>query len=157
MNWNFRILVARLAVTAIALAACALVRADERVRVTNAWSKPTVPGQSVAGAYLDIVSDVPATLLKVESPEAAVVELHSMKMEGDVMRMRAVPKIDLPAGKEVRLEPGGLHVMLMDIRKPFKVGEKIPLTLVIESGGKTQTVNVSAEVKNAKPGPAHHH
>jgi copper(I)-binding protein len=77
-------------------------------------------------------------------------------MEGDVMKMRAVPKIDLPAGKEVKLEPGGLHVMLIDLKQPLKVGEKVPLTLVFDAGGKTEKLNVDAEVMDAKAGGHRH-
>ena len=142
------------AIAAIGLAAPS--HADDGVKVTNARAKPTAPGQSVAGAYLDIVSGVPAALVKVESPAARVVELHSMKMEGDVMKMRAVSKIDLPAGKEVKLEPGGFHVMLIDIKQPLKVGGKVPLTLVVEAEGKIQKIEVAAEVKEARGGDPHH-
>ena len=129
--------------------------AQDGIKVSNAWAKPTVPGQSVAGAYLSIVSSAPAALVKAESPAAGTVELHTMKMEGNVMTMRAIPKIELPAGKEVKLEPGGLHIMLMDIKQPLRPGEKVPLTLIIESGGKSQKVDVSAEVQNAQPGGHH--
>jgi len=138
------------------LFAPALGLADAGVKVTNVWVRSTAPGQSVAAAYLDIVSGGAAALVKAESPAAKVVELHEMKMDGDIMKMRAVPKIDLPPGKEVKLEPGGMHVMLIDIKQPLKVGEKVPLTLVVESGGKTQKLDVTAEVKDAKAGGHHH-
>jgi copper(I)-binding protein len=130
--------------------------ADSGVKVTNVWAKSTAPGQNVAAAYLDIVSSAPAALIRAESPAAKVVELHEMKMDGNVVRMRAVPRIDLPAGKVVKLEPGGYHVMLIDIKQPLKVGEMVPLTLVVNEGGKTETVNVKAEVMDAK-GTSHHH
>jgi hypothetical protein len=134
----------------------ALALADAVVKVTNVWAKSTVPGQNVAAAYLDVVSSTPAALVRADSPAAKLVELHEMKMEGEVMKMRAVPKIDLPAGKEVKLEPGGLHVMLIDIKQPLKVGEKVPLTLIFEAGGKTEKVNVDAEVKDALGGGHRH-
>lgn len=148
---------AKLAIFASAfLVGPALALADAGVKVTNVWARSTAPGQNVGAAYLNIVSNAPAALVKAESPAAKVVELHEMKMEGDVMKMRAVPKIDLPAGKEVKLEPGGLHVMLIDIKQPLKVGEKVPLTLVVEAGGKTEKLNVSAEVMDAKGGDHRH-
>jgi periplasmic copper chaperone A len=134
----------------------ALALADSGVKVSNVWAKSTAPGQNVGAAYLNVVSAVPAALVKAESPAAKGVELHEMKMDGDVMKMRAVARIDLPAGKEVKLEPGGLHVMLIDIKQPFKVGEKVPLTLVFDAGGKTETVNVDAEVRDAAGGSHHH-
>jgi hypothetical protein len=148
---------ARVALVASCLLVCpALALADAGVKVTHVWARSTAPGQNVAAAYLDIVSSAPAALVKAESPAAKVVELHEMKMEGDVMKMRAVPKIELPAGKEVKLEPGGLHVMLIDIKQPLKVGEKVPLTLVIDAGGKTERLTVDAEVKDAKAGSHRH-
>ena len=134
----------------------ALALADAGVKVTHVWAKSTAPGQTVAGAYLNVVSNAPAALVRAESPAAKLVELHEMKMEGDVMKMRAVPKIDLPAGKEVKLEPGGLHVMLIDLKQPLKVGEKVPLTLVFDAGGNTEKLNVDAEVMDAKAGGHRH-
>jgi copper(I)-binding protein len=134
----------------------ALALADAGVKVSNVWARSTAPGQNVAGAYLDIVANAPAALVRAESPAARLVELHEMKIEGDIMKMRAVPKIDLPAGKEVKLEPGGLHLMLIDIKQPLKVGEKVPLTLVFDAGGKSEKLTVDAEVRDAK-GSNHRH
>jgi copper(I)-binding protein len=85
------------------------------------------------------------------------VEVHEMKMDGDVMRMREVTSIDLPKGKTVSLEPGGFHIMLMNLPKPIAAGEVIPLTLTIESGGKRQTVEVKAEARAAGGAMQHHH
>lgn len=130
--------------------------ADAGVKVSDAWARATAPGQNVGAAYLNLVSGVPATLVRAESPVAKIVELHEMKMEGSVMKMRAVPKIDLPAGTEVKLAPGGLHVMLIDIKQPLKVGEKVPLTLVFDAGGKTEKLNIDAEVRDAQGGGPHH-
>jgi len=78
-------------------------------------------------------------------------------MDGDVMRMREVQAIDLPKGKTVSLEPGGYHIMLMNLPKPIAAGEVIPLTLTIESGGKRQTVEVKAEARAAGGAMQHHH
>ncbi|HQR52539.1 MAG TPA: copper chaperone PCu(A)C [Burkholderiales bacterium] len=140
----------------ILLLAPGLSHADAGVKVSDAWARATAPGQSVAAAYLNVVSVAPAALVRAESPVARVVELHEMKMDGDVMKMRAIPKVDLPAGTTVQLAPGGLHVMLIDIQQPLKVGEKVPLTLVIESGGETEKLSVEAEVRDARGGAAHH-
>jgi copper(I)-binding protein len=144
------------AVASIFLIGSALALAESGVKVTNVWAKSTAPGQTVAAAYLDIVSSAPAALVRAESPAAKTVELHEMKMDGDVMRMRAVQRIELPAGKTVRLEPGGLHVMLVDIEQPLKAGGAIPLTLVVESEGKTETLKTTAEVRDSKGGDHHH-
>ncbi len=117
------------------------------ISVTDAWVRATMPGQPVGGAYMQIESDTDARLVGVSSSAVPRVEVHEMKMDGDVMRMREVKAIDLPKGKTVSLEPGGFHIMLMNLKKPIVAGDIIPLALVIESGGKKQTVEVKAEAR----------
>ena len=130
------------------------------ISVSDAWARATMPGQKVSGAYMQIQSDVDARLISASSPAVPRVEVHEMKMDGDVMRMREVQAIDLPKGKTVSLEPGGYHIMLMNLSKPIAAGEVIPLTLVVESGGKRQTVEVRAEARapgsSPMPNPMHH-
>jgi len=126
------------------------------VSVTDAWARATMPGQKVSGAYMQLQSDVDARLIGASSPAVPRVEVHEMKMDGDVMRMREVQSIDLPKGKTVSLEPGGFHIMLMNLPKPIAAGDVIPLTLVVESGGKRQTVEVKAQAR-AIGGAMHHH
>lgn len=129
------------------------------VTVSKAWVRPTLPGQTVAGAYLDITSKHPARLLAARSPLSPDVQIHWMKMEGDVMRMREVASIDLPQGKTVSLKPGGYHLMLMQLNKPIREGDTVPLTLVIETRGKRQTVNTVARAKSTadSSGTMHDH
>lgn len=127
------------------------------ISVTDAWARATMPGQKVSGAYMQIQSDADARLLSVSSPTVPRVEVHEMKMDGDVMRMRELKSVDLPKGKAVSLEPGGFHLMLMNLTKPIAAGELIPLTLVVESGGKQQTVEVKAEARAMGGGMQHHH
>lgn len=127
------------------------------ISVTNAWARATMPGQPVGGAYMKIQSDADARLLSASSSAVPRVEVHEMKMDGDVMRMREVKAIDLPKGKTVSLEPGGYHIMLMGLKKPITAGEVIPLTLVVESDGKKQTVEVKAEVRAMNGGAMQHH
>ena len=127
------------------------------ISVTNAWARATMPGQPVGGAYMKIQSDADARLLSASSSAIPRVEVHEMKMDGDVMRMREVKAIDLPKGKTVSLEPGGYHIMLMGLKKPITAGEVIPLTLVVESDGKKQTVEVKAEVRAMNGGAMQHH
>lgn len=117
------------------------------VEVTDAWARATMPGQAVAGVYLHVKSMLKGRLVGVKSSSAKTAEIHSMSQEGGVMKMRKLDFLDLPAGEAVALEPGGNHVMLFDIRKPLKVGERIKLTLVIEQGGKKFDVPVNAEVR----------
>ena len=127
------------------------------VSVTDAWARATMPGQKVSGAYMQIASDADARLVGASSPVVPRVEVHEMKMDGDVMRMREVRAIDLPRGKTVSLAPGGYHIMLMNLAKPIAAGDVIPLTLVIEADGKRQTVEVKAEARAPMGGGAMHH
>lgn len=122
--------------------------AGQTVKATNAWVRATVPGQSVAGAYLDITASARTALLAVESSVAGKSELHTMSMENGVMRMRPVGKIELPAHHAVSLKPGGYHVMLMDIKRELKAGERVPLRLKLQdSHGVNTTVEIEAEVR----------
>ncbi|MEW6413643.1 MAG: copper chaperone PCu(A)C [Pseudomonadota bacterium] len=125
------------------------------VSVADAWARATMPGQKVSGAYMKLTADADAKLIGASSPAVPRVEMHEMKMDGEVMRMREVRAIDLPRGKTVSLEPGGYHIMLMNLARPIAAGEVIPLTLTIESGGKRQTVEVKAEAR--MPGGMQHH
>ena len=132
------------------------------IEVSDAWVRATVPGQKVSAAYMRIVSTEDARLVGAASPAVPRVEVHEMKMDGDVMRMRQVKAIDLPKGKAVMLEPGGYHIMLMNLTRPISAGDVIPLTLTVESGGKQQAVEVKAEARGAMgsggmPMQHHHH
>ena len=140
---------------AAVLALASLQAMAANVSVSDAWARATMPGQKVSGAYMQITSDADARLVGVSSPAVPRVEVHEMKMDGDVMRMREVKAVELPKGKAVALEPGGFHIMLMNLPKPIAAGETIPLTLLIESGGKRQTVEVKAEAR--APGAMQHH
>jgi hypothetical protein len=141
------------AAAAASLAAQAAWAAN--ISVTDAWARATMPGQPVSGAYMQIQADADARLVGVSSSVVPRVEVHEMNMDGGVMRMREVKAIDLPKGKTVSLEPGGFHIMLMNLKKPIAAGDVIPLTLVVESGGKRQTVEVKAEAR-AMGGAMHH-
>ena len=105
------------------LASGALAQA---VDVQNAWARATVQGQKATGAFMTLTAPSASKLVSVSSPVAGVAEVHEMKMEGDVMKMRAIPGLDLPAGKAVDLKPGGYHVMLMDLKLPLQKDTTIP-------------------------------
>src|SRR4030067_8662 len=115
------------ALVAAAALACAvsLPTWAANISVTDAWARATVPGQKVSGAYMRIQSDADARLVSASSPAVPRVEVHEMKMDGDVMRMREVKAIELPKGKTVSLEPGGYHIMLMNLTKPIAAGEQV--------------------------------
>jgi len=122
--------------------------AQAQTTVKDAWVRGTVAQQSATGMFAQITSTQGGKLVSVSSPVAGVVEIHEMSMDGNVMRMRAVSGIDLPAGRSVDLKPGGFHVMLMDLKQVLKAGETVPLTLVIEGAGQTrETLQVRATVR----------
>ena len=132
--------------------------AQAQIKVENSWVRGAVPGQLATGAFLDITSSRDAALIKAESPVAATVEVHAMEMKNNVMTMREVPKVDLPAGKQVRLAPGGFHIMLMDLKQPMRNGEMVPLRLTIEyPDKKRETVEVKAQVRGLGTSQEHQH
>ncbi len=124
------------------------VPALAQVEVKDPWVRGTVPQQKATGAFMQVRSAKKARLVEIRSPVAGVVEIHEMRMEKDVMRMRAVRGLDLPAGKTVELNSGGYHVMLLGLKQPLKAGDTVPLTLVIEGQDKKrETVEVQAPVR----------
>ena len=141
---------ARAAAAVLVLASSAAALAADAVSVSNPWVRATVPGQNVAGAYLDITAKAPAALIAAESPVAGRVELHTMTMDGGVMKMRAIEKLELPANATVSFKPGGHHVMLIDIKRELKAGERVPLRLTVQDQkGARSTLQVDAEVRAA--------
>ena len=144
------------------IAAGGAVTADEAqaqpVTVKDAWVRAPAPGQKVAGAYMELVSRTDLALTGVASPAAARAELHSTSVEEGVMRMRPVASIELPSKKAVKLAPGGLHIMLIDLKQPLKTGDKVPLTLTVQRAdlSSRSVVTVQAEVRAAAAENAHH-
>jgi periplasmic copper chaperone A len=149
MSFKFLALAASLVVASAALAQ------TNQLDVSNAWARAT-PGKAENGAaYLTIQSPTPDRLLTVSSPVAKKAELHTMSMEGMVMKMRPLAGVDIPAGQPVTLKPGGEHVMLLGLDTPLREGQSFPLTLTFEKAG-TRTVTV-AIVKPGAAGPAAQH
>ncbi|MGB2833948.1 MAG: copper chaperone PCu(A)C [Methylotenera sp.] len=99
------------------------------VLIQDAWARASAPGQSVGAAYLTLTHAKNITLFAIDTEVAETVEIHSMEMKNGVMKMRMLKELPLKAGKPVKLSPGGFHLMLFDLKKPLKVGEKIELTL----------------------------
>lgn len=137
--------------------AAAAQPARAQVEVTNAWARPAVPGQHGTGAFMTLKAKEAARLVGAASSVAGVVEIHEMAMEGNVMRMRAVPVLDLPAERAVEMKPGGYHVMLLDLKRPLKVGEKISVELRLETADRRKvTQPVEVEVRMRGPGQDKH-
>jgi copper(I)-binding protein len=126
------------------------------VQVSNAWIRATVKGQQATGGFMDLTSVQSATLLGFETKLSKHAELHEMVMDGDVMRMRAIEALPLPAGVTVSLKPGAHHLMLTDLKRPLVEGESVALTLLIKGeDGKVrkQTVSVAVKAPQMVPTP----
>lgn len=143
------VLAAGLAVLA-ALPARAHDYAAGALKIAHPWARVTVPGQKNGGAYLSVQNTGAAAdrLLGGSSPAAERVELHTMSLEGDVMRMREVTAMEIPAGGRVALQPGRHHLMLMGLKSPLKAGDAVPLTLRFEKAGE---VKVELKIESADP------
>lgn len=117
--------------------------------VADPWVRGTVAQQKATGLFATLTSTAGGTLVSASSPVAGVVEIHEMSMQGTTMRMRALPGgLELPAGKKVELKPGGLHVMLLDLKQTLGAGEMVPVTLVVEGrDGQRETLEISAPVR----------
>ena len=115
-------------------------------------ARPTPPGARVGGAYFTLENRGRASdrLVRVESPVAGAAELHSMAMVGNLMKMRPLAALDIPAGAKVALSPGGYHVMLVDLKRPLVAGDAFPIRLTFERSG---TIEVSAQVEAAGVAP----
>ena len=145
----------RLAIALALVAAPWAVHAQTTVK--DAWVRGTVPQQKATGMFAQLTSTAGGKLVSASSPVANIVEIHEMAMEGDVMKMRAVPGLELPAGKAVDLKPGGYHVMLLDLKQTLKTGDTVPVRLVIEGqDGKRETVEVNAPVRALNTEKAEH-
>lgn len=128
----------------LALAAAAVAE----VRVDEPWVRATVDGQQASGAFMTLTSTRAAKLVAVQSPVAGIAEIHEMSLENNVMRMRAIDALELPAGTPVVLRPGGYHLMLLDLKAPLQVGKNVPLQLTVENAdGTRESIEVQAAVQ----------
>ncbi|MFS2033821.1 copper chaperone PCu(A)C [Polaromonas sp. CT11-55] len=139
----------------LALGGTAALAQGAAVKVDGAWARATVQGQRGSGAFMSLTASEATRLVGVSSPVAGVAEVHEMKMEGDVMKMRALPSLELPAGKKVEFKPGGYHVMLMDLKAPLAKDSTIPLTLLFKDAkGVESKLELKLPVATAAPGAA---
>ena len=149
----------------LSLGSMAALAQTAAVKVEGAWARATVQGQKGTGAFMSLTAKDGTSLVGVSSPVAGVAEVHEMKMEGDIMKMRAMPALDLPAGKKVELKPGGYHVMLMDLKAPLVKDSTVPVTLTFKDAKGVQSklelkLPVSAVAPGAMaggPAAAHKH
>jgi copper(I)-binding protein len=111
------------------------------LEIDSPWARATPPSAPAGGGFLKITNTgtAPDRLVSASSPAAEMVQVHEMKMDGSVMRMREVEKgLEIPAGGTVTLAPGGFHLMMMGLKGPLKQGTNVPVTLVFEKAGKIE-------------------
>jgi copper(I)-binding protein len=127
-----------------------------QVSAQNPWTRATPPGAKVGAGFMVLKNAGAADrVVGASSPAAGRVELHITVREGDVMKMREVQGLDVPAGGTFELKPGGAHLMLMDLKRPIKKGDKVPLTLKLEKGGELKLELTAQEAGGRAPAPAH--
>lgn len=134
-----------------------------QLSISDTFTRATVAGQKNAGGFLSIQNEgVKDKLLSATSSASSVVEIHEMKMDGNVMQMRQIKSLDIPSKGKVDLKPGGYHLMFIDLKSPLKAGENIDVQLTFEKAGK---VSVKLPIQEMRPmhgggpgqghGPAH--
>lgn len=128
-----------------------------QVTVERPWSRATPPGAKVGAGFMTLKNAGSAErVVGASSPVAGRVEMHVTVREGDVMKMREVQGFEVPAGGAFELKPGGAHLMLMDLKRPLKKGEKVPLTLKLEKGGELKLELLVEEIGARAPAPMKH-
>ena len=124
---------------------------NQVIKVNNAWVRTSIPGQNVGAAYMDIVSSQNVTLEKVSASTVGHVEIHKMTMTNGIMKMRMLDKLDFIAGRVYKLAPSSSHLMLFDLKQPFKTGQKVEFKLTFkDQANKSSTVKVLATVKEGE-------
>ncbi|MDI1310236.1 MAG: copper chaperone PCu(A)C [Methylotenera sp.] len=126
-----------------------VVATKNLVSISDAWVRPTNPGQEVGAAYMTFLSKQDMTLVSIESSATDSVEIHNMTMENGVMKMRMMENLALKAGEPYKLAPGGFHLMLFDLKKPLAVGEQVRFTLHFKSTAKSNAKS-NVTIKNHK-------
>jgi periplasmic copper chaperone A len=143
---------------AVAEQTAAPSQVQDGIAVQNAWVRPTVGEQDATGAYLTITSQEAMALVGVATPAAEIAEVHEMKMDGDIMRMRMAERIDINPGEPLELKPGGYHVMLMALTAPVAAGDEIELSLQFEKAdGSKIEMPVKAVAGQNAAGDHHSH
>ena len=140
-----------LAVSSAAL--CAPEYLTDSLRIDHRLARATPPGAKTGAVFFTIfnVGNTTDRLLRASTPMAAGVVLHQMVLDGEMMKMRAVPSLEIRSGGRLELKPNGYHLMLLDLKQPLKIGEKFPLTLTFERAGAV-LVSIPVEDMGAMPG-----
>jgi copper(I)-binding protein len=148
----------RLVFASAALLVCANLYAGDAadaVQINDTYARAMPPGQTNSAAFMTLTNDATNdhALVAAECDASAVTELHTHLMEDGMMKMRRLEKIDLPAGETIRLQPGGLHLMLIGLKGQLSAGEDVAITLVFEDGSRSA---LTVPVKGVQE-TMHHH
>lgn len=108
---------------------------EPATQVLSAIAPATPPGVTVGAVYVEIISAADDVLVELVTPVAEKIEIHETVHRGDMMQMRPVTEVPLKAGKPLRFAPGGMHLMLMNLRKPLLVDQSFPLDLHLRKAG----------------------
>lgn len=131
---------------------------NDIVAISEAWVRPTNPGQEVGAAYMTLTSKQNLDLVSAISDASGSVEIHSMTMENGIMKMRNLDSLALEAGKPYRLAPGGFHLMLFDLKKPLNIGEYVNFVLTFKNKNNEQfKQNIKANIQAPKESASHKH
>jgi copper(I)-binding protein len=143
-----------LLVSSLAAAAHAHQYSVGSLVISDPWSRPTTSGMPIGVAYLSITNNGPGqdTLIAASTPAAAHIEFHRTSLEGGMARMRPVGVVVVASNSTVTAEPGGLHLMLVDLKSPLVAGTSIPLVLEFKSAGA-----ITVQLRVEPPGPPSHH
>ena len=146
-----------LLVAGFVLASAAMAQSTG-ISIAKPWTRATAPGAAVGGGFATIRNSGKTAdrLVGASSPVAAGTELHQMAMVGDVMKMREVKSLIVPAGGALELKPGGYHMMLINLKAPLKQGDKVPVTLKFEKAGEVK-IELAVESLGAGAAGAHSH
>lgn len=129
-----------------------MAHAYTTVSFLRPWALATKPGQKTGAAYMQLEASESAAIAKIESPQAKAVEVHSMTNDKGVMKMRKIDRLELPAGTIVKFEPGGLHLMLIGLKKPLKAGDTVIVKMTLIGPDKKEaSVQVDVAVRDAPP------
>jgi copper(I)-binding protein len=145
-------------IAALSLGTAAAMAQSNAIKIEKPWTRATAPGAAVGGGFATIRNSgkSPDRLVGASSPVAAGTELHEMAMVGDVMKMREVKGMEVPAGGVLELKPGGNHLMFINLKAPLKQGDKVPVTLKFEKAGEVK-VELAVESLGASSAGAHSH
>jgi len=148
----FRRILSLLAAALLAASAAAHQYELGTLVIGHPWSRPTAPGVPMGVAYLSITNNGTEAdaLIGASSPDAAAVQFHQTTISEGMARMRPLSEVPIPPGATVKIDPGGIHLMLVDLKAPLEVGKFVPLVLEFRRAGRI-TVELAVESRDAPP------